>query len=447
VKFIFADAMDMVDPRFDFTADESAPGRKPYWDDQYPHELLGYAPYDGVLVSRGIVGDHKFKGKYSTGQSMRFSRVGAREFLRLKTGALKHLPIFGDCGAFSYVHMETPPYTPEEIIEFYEHGGFTHGCSVDHVIFEFDKNARDMEGGSESARNRFEITLEYADKFLKAAQSAQAKFIPMGVVQGWSPGSKAESARRLESMGYKYIAIGGMVPLNAISIHECLKAIREKISHNVQIHLLGFAKAEQIHEFTGYGVSSFDTTSPLLRAFKDSRRNYYALNSDQSLCYYTAIRVPQALESNDLNNAVKAGLIDQEQIVKFEVDALSALRAYDKGRCSLEEAVSRVMTYSKSYKGAVARLRPGSKHRDRNGEIVESDFKLDNEKALRVEREQIEQTLRDAPWKRCACPVCAEVSIEAVIFRGNNRNRRRGFHNLSVFQEHVKNVLKLQVAQ
>src|SRR5215510_3585400 len=108
----------MVDPRYEFIADASPQGRKPYWDDQYPHELLGYAPYDGVLVSRGVVGDHRLKGKYTTGQSMRFNRVGARQFLRMNEGDLAKLPIFGDCGAFSYATYDVPPYKPEEMVEF-----------------------------------------------------------------------------------------------------------------------------------------------------------------------------------------------------------------------------------------------------------------------------------------------------------------------------------------
>ena len=436
MKFIFADCMDLVDPHYDFIADESALGRKPYWNDQYPHELLGYAPYDGILVSRGIVGDHRFKGKYSTSQQMRFSRVGAREFLRLNSEPFKKMPIFGDCGAFSYVDMEVPPYSPEEIIEFYEHGGFTHGCSVDHIIFDFERNARNMEGGSERARQRFDITLENADKFLKAVRSTKATFTPIGVVQGWSPGSKAESARRLGEMGYEYIAIGGMVPLNALSIHACLQAISEKISPKIQIHLLGFAKAEQIHEFKKYAIASFDTTSPLLRAFKDSRRNYYVSRNDGSLDYYSAIHIPQALSSIGITNAAKAGLINQETLERFEVDALSALRAYDKGKCSLEETVARVLTYSKSYKEAVARIKRRAESQITNEEA----FELEIEKGLRKEREQLEHTLKDAPWKNCKCPICSAVSIEAIIFRGNNRNRRRGFHNLAVFQKHVKNI-------
>ena len=142
MKFLYADSIDTVDPNYDFIEERSKPGRKIYWDDQFPHEYLGTPPYDGLLVSRGIVGDHKFAGKYTQSQSMRFRRVGARKFLRIDTPAFKHLDIYGDCGAFNYSSLSEPPYTPSEILEFYEDGQFTHGCSVDHVIFQFYKNLK-----------------------------------------------------------------------------------------------------------------------------------------------------------------------------------------------------------------------------------------------------------------------------------------------------------------
>jgi hypothetical protein len=37
--------------------------------------------------------------------------------------------------------------------------------------------------------------------------------------------------------------------------------------------------------------------------------------------------------------------------------------------------------------------------------------------------------LENKPWKNCPCAVCSETGIDTVIFRRNNRNRRRGFHN------------------
>jgi len=49
------------------------------------------------------------------------------------------------------------------------------------------------------------------------------------------------------------------------------------------------------------------------------------------------------------------------------------------------------------------------------------------------------RTLQEKPWKECDCPICRSIGIEVVIFRGNNRNRRRGFHNTYVFYEILRN--------
>jgi hypothetical protein len=55
MKFIYADAMDFVDPGFDFKNERNAERRIVQWDDEYPHEFLDRAPYDGILVSRGVL--------------------------------------------------------------------------------------------------------------------------------------------------------------------------------------------------------------------------------------------------------------------------------------------------------------------------------------------------------------------------------------------------------
>ena len=60
MKF-YMDSIDTVDPNYDFLEERSKPNRDIYWDDQYPHEYLGKAPYDGLLAM-GIVGDHKLQG-------------------------------------------------------------------------------------------------------------------------------------------------------------------------------------------------------------------------------------------------------------------------------------------------------------------------------------------------------------------------------------------------
>ncbi|MDR4515824.1 MAG: hypothetical protein MRK00_00245 [Nitrosomonas sp.] len=420
MKFIFSDSLDMVDPAFNFIEDRYAPNRYPYWDDVYPHELFGTPPYDGMLVSKAIVGDYRVKGKYNESQAMRFYRVGAREYLRLNKPKYDTMPIFGDCGAFSYAQAEIPPYSPEEIVEFYNSCNFTHGCSVDHIIFDYSENYIGLEGGSEDAKLRFDITLENANTFLKAHRAQQSQFVPLGVIQGWSPGSIAEASRQLCAMGYDYLAVGGLVPLNTSQIHKIVQSIRDSVPQSTRLHLLGFAKADVIAEFIPYNITSFDTTSPLIRAFKDEKKNYYILNGLGELDYSTAIRVPQATENTRLQRAVKEGKINQEELQILEAKSLTMLRAFDRGHVSINETLEAVISYNI---------------------FLESSFHdntTEREKLAKKLEPLYRNTLEAQGWKDCKCPICKQIGIEVIIFRGSNRNRRRGMHNLFVYHKRIQ---------
>jgi hypothetical protein len=419
MRFIYADSLDFVDPHYDFLTDRSPNKREAHWDDLYPHEILKYAPYDGLLVSHAIV----MNGKYSLSQAMRFRLVGAREFLRFPEDKFPGSWIFGDSGAFSYHDQPKPPHSVDDMVEFYGEGNFTHGCSVDHVIFEFDERTTGLNGGSQDARRRFEITLENADKFLQAAKPLGNRFTPVGVIQGWSPGSMSVAAEKLQSMGYKYLAAGGMVPLRSPQIHSCLDAIRSKLRPDVGLHILGFAKADQIHEFARHNITSFDTTSPLLRAFKDSKVNYYLPGSNGTLRYYMAIRIPQALENNTLKRLVKSGRITQEKLLQFERSALHAIRAYDRDEIKLDQALDAVTSYA-----AVLLTNP------------DPDAPAVPEQKLMDLRARYRKTLAERPWKECGCHICSEISVEVAIFRASNRNKRRGIHNLHVYYQHLKSM-------
>lgn len=423
MKFIFADSLDYVDPRYDFLTDRSPSNREPYWDDAFPHEYLGYAPYDGVLVSRAIVGGFQGGGKYSESQAMRFRRVGAREFLRFREQDFPGSLMFGDCGAFTYHKFEYPPYTAEEMVDFYGDGQFTHGCSIDHVIFDYVENSDDasIENAQlEENRRRFEITSTNAEDFLNKSKRLGNSFTPMGVVQGWSPDSMAEAAIRLKKMGYRYIAVGGMVPLRAPQIKKALEAIRGAIGNDIGMHILGFAKAEEIASFSHLNITSFDTTSPLIRSFKDSNRNYYALKAKGGLEYFSAIRVPQAIENNRLKNLAKQGVYLQEDLQSRERRALETLRAYDRGEVRAADALEAVMDYT-------APLAVG---RD-NGHTPNEARKLEGL------RERYLRTLEERPWKACRCRACLDAGIDVVIFRASNRNKRRGIHNLQAYRKHL----------
>lgn len=427
MKFLYSDTQDYVDPGYDFVNDRNAPGRKRYWDDQYAHELLGHAPYDGLLVAmsgvRKKAGVANSKTRYSLAEAHRFLRSGARKFLRFDAPHLQPLMLMGDCGAFAYADQPEPAYSVEEVYEFYEDGGFTHGCSPDHVIFDFDPANPPESSVSPAVAKRYAITLSNAEKFLAACAQQKAPFVALGAVQGWSPESMAAAAHRLEQIGYRYLAIGGLVPLRPEAIHLCLKAIRTRIGAGTSLHLLGFAKAEQIDQFLDYGIASFDSTSPLIRAFKDARANYYLESPVGGLEYYAAIRVPQAVENARLMRAIKSGTASAEDLLSREAKTLAAVRGYVAGKGSADSVADQVVDYQRCLSLA---------------EQPNAQLKIDRE--IEKSREQTFRTLRDRPWDRCACAICSRIGIEVLLFRGSNRNKRRGMHNLAVYHRHLQRI-------
>ena len=428
MKFLYSDTQDYVDPDYDFLNDRSAPGRERYWDDLYAHELMTPAPYDGLLLSmsaiRQAVGVASSKVRYSTSEEQRLLRIGARKFLRYEGPQYKDSMLMGDCGAFAYVEHERPAYSPSEVVEFYLDAGFTHGVSPDHIIFDCDTDNPPASAVDPNVIERYGITQRNAEEFLRLVQLEGNEFEPMGAVQGWSPQSMAQAAKSLEKMGYRYLAIGGLVPLKVDVIHQVLHAVRAAIKPSTSIHLLGFAKADHIHEFVQHDITSFDSTSPLIRAFKDAKRNYYVESPNGGLDYYAAIRIPQAIENARLVQGIKRGIFSAEDLQRREQLALKTLRSYDKNQAREEDALEAVLDYQRF--------------------LTLGDDKItDDERAreLAKSRLQIARTLRDQPWKRCRCDVCSSVGVEVIIFRASNRNKRRGFHNLGVYHQHVQRTL------
>lgn len=421
MKFVFADSLDFVDPAYDFIADRNGAGRTVHRDDQFPHEFLDTAPYDGILVSRGIVGDALMPGKYTEAQLMRFRREGARRFLRYSREQFPDSIMMGDCGAFTYRNMPEPPYRAQDTVEFYGDGDFSHGCSPDHLIFDFDDADKERSAAdvTEDIRLRYEITQQNAAEFLHEAKCLGRRFVPMGVIQGWSAPSMAQAALSLAKMGYDYLAIGGTVPLRIEQIRRALAAIRDVLPNQVRLHLLGFGKIEHLADLERYGVTSFDTTSPLLRAFKDSRKNYWARSDSGELSYYTAIRIPQATENNRLKVKALQGRLNQEEARQLEATALDGVRRLACNEIGVDDALDAVMAYWEKLNW--------------NEEASPSK----RAQALERQRRVYTHTLQDRPWEGCDCRVCREGGVEALIFRNSNRNKRRGMHNLHVFYKHL----------
>jgi hypothetical protein len=401
VDFFFPDSQDQIDPSFDFVRESSSPDRVRQRDDRYAHEVIFPAPYTGILLSKALVDGPG--SKYTFAQRHRLYRLGVRRFFRLEERDGPPLATLGDCGAFNYVRDETPPYSVEEVVDFYEECEFDYGISVDHVILGYIPDAtevvRPLRQPPQEWRDRQQLTLELAADFLRRHRATRARFEPLGVAQGWSPASYAHAVQVLQEIGYDYVALGGMVPLKTAEIEACLKAVGDVRHPETRLHLLGITRTELVESYERYGVVSFDSTSPFRQAFKDDRDNYYALHRK-----YLAVRVMQIDSNNRLKQRVLAGQLDQNQGRRLEQASLEALAAYDRDECGVDTPLEALAAYDEFLDEP-----------DRQGEYW--------------------RTLHDQPWRSCLCGICAEVGIQVVIFRGTERNKRRGFHNLFVFNQ------------
>jgi hypothetical protein len=114
---------------------------------------------------------------------------------------------------------------------------------------------------------------------------------------------------------------------------------------------------------------------------------------------------------------VKSGALGAEELQRLERNALAALRGYDKGDCSIDDTLEAVLAYSVSMEHA--------------------ETEAARSKKLGALRARYRDTLTQKPWKQCDCAICSAISVEVMIFRASNRNKRRGIHNLEVFGRHV----------
>jgi hypothetical protein len=395
MKFFFPDSQDQVDPSFNFETEHRSELRLRHRDDHYAHEEFSTAPFDGILLSMAVL---EGGCRYTLPQKHRLYRMGIRHFFRLQD---ERLETMGDCGAFSYFREDYPPYSVDQVINFYDDLGFDYGISVDHVILGFDPRM-DEKSAPKEWRRRQEITLELATEFLREHKSRGSRFMPLGVAQGWSPASYAYSVEQLQKTGFSYIAMGGMVPLKTLEISACLEQVNQTRHQNTRLHLLGVTRCEQVREFARFGVVSFDSTSPLRQAFKDLKDNYWTLDRT-----YSAIRVPQVQANPSLLKKILAGKVNQAEAKRLEKECLKALLLFDGGKASVDDTLAPLVEYEGLYDDGPSRA------------------------------EIYRETLLESPWKACDCDICRRIGVHVILFRGAERNRRRGFHNIYVFHQRL----------
>lgn len=405
IQYFIPEWDDRVDPSYNFLADSFGPDRHDsYADDVYAHEIFFPKPnYDGVLVSKAVIDGSQTKRN-------KVESLGIHQFVRFPG------KIMGDCGAFSYIDEDVPPYNTDEILDYYEHLGFNFGVSIDHLIVGpfAVPGIRDQ---------RYELTLKNAAGFLQKHRERGYYFTPIGVAQGWNPDSYAVAVQELIRMGYDYIALGGLARAKNSEIVSILETIHPHLLSHIRMHLFGIARIEAIPAFRHLGVTSCDSASPLRQAWLGATANYHTISGRR----YAAIRVPPVTDSGlRVRRLVEAGVADLATLRKLEQDALKALREFDQDKLDIESTLEAVLAYD---------------------ELVElpRDGQADPEaqtKRRAIHAVLYRAVLEEQPWKTCDCSICQEVGIEVVIFRNNNRNRRRGFHNTYVFYKRFQDLIK-----
>lgn len=388
LRYFIPEWDDLVDDEYDFRNDLHSGGSGNWTNEVYAHQMYPEPNYDGLLVSKVVAEKSKSK-------KARINELGVHRFLRIPSS----FPVMGDCGAFGYIEDEVPPYSTGEILDYYTRLDFDFGVSIDHLI---------VKATMAHQQQRYDLTIQNAEDFLKEHKARQLDWVPIGAVQGWDARSYADAARKYVAMGYKYIALGGLVRTSTKEVLRVLDEVHKVVPRDVDLHLFGLSRIDSMREFADLGVTSVDSASLLRRAWMGTGQNYLTKEG----IFYTAIRVPEANKSFRAKRMVEEGRASAEQVKRLDDACMSALRSFDAGKTSVESVLEVLREYD---------------------QLITPD-RADTTELLR-------HTLEDKPWKQCRCSICKKDGIQVVIFRGNNRNRRRGFHNTFVFYRLLEQAL------
>jgi hypothetical protein len=387
LRYFIPEWDDLVDPDYDFEADTHSGGTSDWSNEVYAHQMYPEPNYDGILVSKVVAEKSKKKKE-------RINALGVHRYLRVPP----EFPIMGDCGAFGYIMEEKPPYTTDEILDYYTRLGFNYGVSIDHLI---------VTATEEQKQFRYDLTIHNAEEFLREHRKRGLAWEPVGAVQGWDPKSYAEAARQYVAMGYRYIGLGGLVRTSTPDILRILEVVHVMVPESVSVHLFGLARLRAISEFVRMGVRSVDSASYLRQAWMRGAQGYLLDTST-----YASLRIPEVGKSFRAKRMVERTGVSVERLSALEQASIRSVRALATHQCSVDECLNALLEYDR---------------------LISTD-RADMSALYR-------RTLEERPWELCGCDICRASGIEVMIFRGNNRNRRRGFHNTYVFYRLLQRLL------
>ena len=288
--------------------------KDPTWHKAY---LWDFMPnlVDGILVSRKAISPKRVK---TLRQDIHFQGT-----------------IIGDSGAHSYRAEDNPPYSCQDLLEFYAQGQFNYGMVLDMVASPWVK-----AGGLSPTEleRRLQVSLTNAEICLELQAKYQYPVELLGVVQGWDEDSYRRCARELLKLEFGYIAIAGQRNLTLLkaAILATLDEI-QKTGRSVKVHVLGTGSPKILSFYLAHDITSFDSATWFRQAWMSGKHNYFMAHGTQHTSY----------------RATRIGLGNFDP--------------------------------------------------------------------------------KDLTWETkitCPCPVCKAVGQQILLFRGHERNTRRGFHNV-----------------
>jgi hypothetical protein len=398
--YFLPDWDDFIDENYDFINDEFSTEKRSERNEKHTIALMRPRRLcDGVLVSLAQhLGSKGLLKRVDLSGASSLAPHSVRDHFNLGPDQWA----FGDCGAFSYVAEQAPTVSVEQAVALYDLHEFDLGASVDHIPVEQVLTAEGRRTLTEyERRKRVELTRDNADKFIGLHKKRRARFIPVGVIQGVGPGSYANQVGSYLDMGYRHLALGGLVPRTDAEILAIVAAVHAELRRHAQrpwLHLLGIFRPSLQSYFREVGIGGFDSASYFRKAWLRSDQNY--LGTDGR--WYAAIRVPPLRDPRMKLRLQKEGNLGIE-LEKLERHALKNLRLYAERKLDLEKALAAVLEYDRFLSRA---------------ELIDEDLVTG-----------YRRTLEARPWESCDCPMCAKLGIDILIFRGKNRNKCRGAHN------------------
>lgn len=408
--YFLPDWDDFLDTEFDFHHDSFSAERKADRKEAHSIELIRPRRLcDGILVSlaQQLSGSKGLLRRLPPNDPSQLRPRSVRDHFGLAADQWA----FGDCGAFSYVNEDEPAISVAQAVALYDLHEFDLGASVDHIpVTEVEQEDGKRTLSTYERRKRVLLTRDNAAVFLDEWRSRGANFVPVGVIQAISPRGYAQQIHEYLEMGYTHIALGGLVPRSDSEITEVIEQL-QKVSRNIRrmpwIHLLGVFRPKLQALFREGGISSFDSATYFRKAWLRSDQNYLATDGN----WYAAIRVPPSDDPRTMKRLESSGLTTSS-IRRLEQAALIALRKFDSKIISVEKCLQAILKYD-------ALL-------DR-GEFSSASLE-----------DQYRRTLEARPWTKCQCNFCTAIGIDVAVFRGYNRNKRRGAHNTMRLYEQLR---------